>query len=62
MSDELTWFKSSRSDGPQTDCVEVAFSPTKRHIRDSKSPTGPVLDFSRSQYRDFIDHVKKLDR
>lgn len=58
MSEELRWFKSSRSLGHQTDCVEAAFGKRDRHFRDSKNPDGPVLTFSRHTYRAFTEGLK----
>ncbi len=37
---ELTWRKSSRSSGQGGECVELAHNGA---IRDSKSPSGPIL-------------------
>ncbi|MEU5051393.1 DUF397 domain-containing protein [Streptomyces sp. NPDC021096] len=36
MSAEVTWFKSSYSDGGGHDCVEVAIPNGTVHVRDSK--------------------------
>lgn len=45
-TDELTWFKSSYSDGEGGNCVEVAACPGAVHVRDSKDTHGPRLAFS----------------
>nr|QEO74079.1 hypothetical protein [uncultured bacterium] len=37
------WRKSSFSDGPQSDCVEVALTVSGVAVRDSKDPDGGVL-------------------
>lgn len=53
---ELSWRKSSRSgDG---NCVEVAFDGDNMHVRDSKSPDGPVLRFTRSEWTAFVGGVE----
>ncbi|MEC3979271.1 DUF397 domain-containing protein [Amycolatopsis sp. H20-H5] len=38
--DQAGWRKSTRSQGENTACVEVAFVP---EVRDSKDPTSPAL-------------------
>jgi hypothetical protein len=40
----MTWRKSSFS-GDTGNCVEVAVSAGAVAVRDSKNPTGPVLEF-----------------
>ncbi|WP_329150719.1 DUF397 domain-containing protein [Streptomyces sp. NBC_01456] len=40
------WRKSSYSGDEGGACVEVAAHPTTIHVRDSKDPQGPHLDFS----------------
>lgn len=39
------WRKSSYSGG-NNDCVEMAWGPSVRFVRDSKNKSGPVLGFS----------------
>ena len=52
------WQKSSRS-GPFTDnCVEVAFVGEIIAVRDSKSPDGPLLVFTPSEWDAFVDGAK----
>ena len=46
-----TWRKSSFSDSPQTNCVEVAYTPTDVAVRDSKNSTGPMLTVELSGWR-----------
>ena len=49
-----SWRKSSRSDGSDN-CVEVAQADDNAvGVRDSKNPTGPVLEFDPTSWRDFI--------
>ncbi|MEU7431244.1 DUF397 domain-containing protein [Streptomyces sioyaensis] len=40
------WHKSSHSGDEGGACVEVAAHPATVHVRDSKDPQGPHLDFS----------------
>jgi hypothetical protein len=42
MHQEPLRFKKSTRSGGQSTCVEVGH--TLRHLRDSKNPTGPLLD------------------
>lgn len=42
MHQEPLRFKKSTRSAGQSECVEVAH--TLRHVRDSKNPTGPLLD------------------
>ncbi|MDO0912693.1 DUF397 domain-containing protein [Streptomyces sp. DT2A-34] len=40
MSEALHWQKSSFSAGPEdTDCLEIAATPTTLHLRESDEPT-----------------------
>lgn len=52
---EVAFVKSSRS-GQQGDCVEVGIDLKcdKVLVRDSKNPTGPVLEFTRGEWAAFI--------
>ncbi|MFI1052360.1 DUF397 domain-containing protein [Streptomyces griseoruber] len=60
MSNEnLTWFKSSYSDGEGGECLEVATCPHTIHIRDSKNPTGPTLSLSPVAWAQFLPHAMK---
>ena len=53
------WRKSTRS-GSSGDCVEVADDlPQIVRIRDSKSPTGPILAFGDLAWHDFVTCVKR---
>lgn len=57
----LTWRKSSRSNGGdanQTNCVEVTETPDLVAMRDSKDPAGPVLAFTRAEWRTFLGGVR----
>ncbi|GAA3235547.1 DUF397 domain-containing protein [Actinocorallia longicatena] len=50
MSDfsRATWRKSSHSDNDYGQCVELAAGPRGVvGVRDSKNPSGPILEFTR---------------
>ncbi|MFF4785016.1 DUF397 domain-containing protein [Streptomyces griseorubiginosus] len=52
---ELVWFKSSYSGGTQGDsCVEIAVTPRRVHVRDSKTTTGPRLTFAPATWTAFL--------
>lgn len=52
------WFKSSFST-PGGECVEVAGLPGKRMaVRDSKNPSGPVLEFSMDEWQGLVSIIK----
>jgi Domain of unknown function (DUF397) len=53
------WRKSSES--MNGDCVEFAPLAEVVGVRDSKDPTGPVLRFTRSQWRAFVEGAKDGD-
>jgi Domain of unknown function (DUF397) len=51
----IRWTKASASYA-NGDCVEVASLPDGRvAVRDSKDPAGPVLQFSASEWRAFLN-------
>jgi len=52
----VAWRKSSTSDGG--DCVEVTPLRDGVGVRDSKDPAGPVLRFSRSEWRAVVQGAK----
>lgn len=54
--DVLAWRKSSRCES--SGCVEVAPMGQGIAIRDSKDANGPILMFSRDQWRVFLDAVR----
>ncbi|GAA0479777.1 hypothetical protein Aca07nite_87800 [Actinoplanes capillaceus] len=52
------WFKSTKSDGA-SNCVETSFADDKTvGVRDSKDPTGPVLEFTPAEWDAFLCGVK----
>jgi hypothetical protein len=56
--DEFVWRKSTRSSSGN--CVEIAVSPDTDAVlmRDSKDPTGPILEFDRAVFGEFIAYLK----
>ena len=57
-----TWRKSSRSNGgAEGDCVEFAELPDLVAMRDSKDPAGPILAFTRIEWRSFLRAVRAGD-
>jgi len=55
---DLTWIKSTASFA-NGDCVEVAGLPDGQiGVRDSKDTHGPVLRFTRSEWRAFISGAR----
>ncbi|TDQ01166.1 DUF397 domain-containing protein [Labedaea rhizosphaerae] len=50
------WRKSSYSGGNGSDCVEVAISPRRAAVRDSKNISGPVLRFPAEAWWAFVLH------
>lgn len=57
-TDELLWFKSSRSAGNGA-CVEVALVVSGAiAMRDSKDPHGPILRFPAASWQSFVADVR----
>ena len=57
--DDAPWRKSSYSGSNGRNCVEVAALPgNSLAVRDSKTPAGPVLTFSRADWRSFTAALK----
>ncbi|WP_225844684.1 DUF397 domain-containing protein [Streptomyces sp. HPF1205] len=54
---DLRWFKSSYSSNESADCIEVAATPATVHVRDSKSPEGPRLDFAPEAWTAFLSYA-----
>ncbi|MEU2608526.1 DUF397 domain-containing protein [Streptomyces albus] len=57
MTAELPWRKSSYSGSGGGDCVEVAQTPARVHVRDSKEQRGPILSVPSVQWAVFVRHV-----
>ena len=58
--DDVAWRKSSYSGSNGGGCVEVAdYLPgDSLAVRDSKDPDGPVLTFTRAEWRSFTTALK----
>ncbi|GIJ11289.1 DUF397 domain-containing protein [Micromonospora andamanensis] len=52
------WRKSSYSDNNGGACVEVARTPLRILVRDSKDATGPVLRFKGQRWSAFLASLK----
>ncbi len=55
---ELVWRKAARSQAQGGNCVEMAYAPSTRHVRDSKNPFGPQLRFPVGATAGFLAAVK----
>ncbi|MFL5998270.1 MAG: DUF397 domain-containing protein [Streptomyces sp.] len=54
----LVWFKSSYSGGNDGEsCVEIAATPGRVHVRDSKTPTGPRLALTPATWTAFVSQA-----
>jgi hypothetical protein len=53
-----TWRKSSRSNGDNGACVELACGPAVRAVRDSKNPAGPALLFDEHELTGFLSALR----
>ncbi|CAL9541237.1 hypothetical protein SUDANB120_04250 [Streptomyces sp. enrichment culture] len=51
----LAWFKSSYSGAEGGDCIEVAATPSRVHVRDSKRLGGPVLTVGSEAWAGFVE-------
>jgi Domain of unknown function (DUF397) len=54
----LAWLKA-QSSGANGQCIEIASSPGKIAIRDSKDPDGPILVYTPGEFRAFLDGARK---
>ncbi|WP_425597416.1 DUF397 domain-containing protein [Streptomyces tendae] len=53
------WRKSSYSgEGDGNNCVEIATSPTRVAVRDSKTPVRATLSFPAEAFAPFLDALK----
>ncbi|MFE7774694.1 DUF397 domain-containing protein [Streptomyces sp. NPDC057445] len=48
------WHKSTHSGSQGGNCVEIAAHPSAVHIRDTKTPDGPVLTVSPATWASFV--------
>lgn len=53
----LTWVKAKRS-GANGQCVEIASAAGRIAIRDSKDPDGPVLIYTTSEFKAFLQGAR----
>ena len=54
----LAWRKSGFCDNSSGNCVEVAMIPDAVMLRDSKTPDGPVLIYTRAEWDAFLMGAK----
>lgn len=54
----LEWFKSSYSGNDGPDCVEVALTPGRTYIRDSKTENGLELSVPATTWTEFIHSLR----
>ncbi|MEV6161317.1 DUF397 domain-containing protein [Streptomyces sp. NPDC052052] len=59
MNTGLNWFKSSYSTEDSGNCVEVAASPGRVHVRDSKDLSVPALSLSPAAWADFLPYAAR---
>ena len=52
------WKKSARSGTNGGSCVEVRRRDEEIQVRDSKNPTGPILQFTREEWSAFVGGTK----
>ncbi|MYX42346.1 DUF397 domain-containing protein [Streptomyces sp. SID89] len=59
MFTPTTWRKSSYSGGGDgNNCVEIATSPTRAAVRDSKAPARATLTFPAAAFLTFLETLK----
>ncbi|MFF8650533.1 DUF397 domain-containing protein [Streptomyces griseoluteus] len=58
-SDGLAWFKSSHSAGDGGQCVEVATTPARVHVRDSKDTTRAALAVEPTAWAAFVQFAAR---
>jgi Domain of unknown function (DUF397) len=57
--DGLTWRTSRYCNGG--DCIRVASSGNVVYVGDSKDPGGPVLSYTKDEWRNFVTLIKRGD-
>ncbi|MFE9852835.1 DUF397 domain-containing protein [Streptomyces sp. NPDC005576] len=58
----VTWRKSTFSDGGGTNCIEVADNvPGLVPVRDSKNPTGPTLAITAPAWTAFLGQFQRAE-
>lgn len=55
------WRKASRSSATGDNCVEVAGSPDVVGVRDSKNPSGPVIELTPQQWRNLTAGIRRSE-
>nr|WP_078620688.1 DUF397 domain-containing protein [Streptomyces peucetius] len=55
----VRWYKSSHSDAAGGECVEISTAPDAIHVRDSKNPQGPRLDFDVGAWTAFLAYARE---
>jgi hypothetical protein len=55
--ESLSWLKA-RSSTANGQCVELASAVGNVAIRDSKDPDGPILVYTRSEFRTFLEGAR----
>ncbi|MFD0884345.1 DUF397 domain-containing protein [Streptosporangium algeriense] len=58
---KAVWKKSSLSGNSGGNCVEVANLDAVVAVRDSKDPSGSVLNFTADQWSSFVGGIKRGD-
>jgi hypothetical protein len=56
-SGDLEWRKSSRSQAPNNECVEICFAQDEVLVRDSKNPDGPVLRVTAAAWTALVEMI-----
>lgn len=57
------WRKSSYSEGGDgNECVEIATTPTRTAVRDSKDPSARTLTFPAGAFAGFVEGIKAAGR
>ncbi|MFD3354800.1 DUF397 domain-containing protein [Streptomyces fradiae] len=57
--DRLAWSKSSYSAGDGGECVEVAATPARVHVRDSKDTTRTALAVEPTAWAAFVEFAAR---
>ena len=57
---EVAWHKATASGNGQMQCVETGQGACGMiHVRDSKDPNGPVLNFTQGEWAAFLDGARR---
>jgi hypothetical protein len=57
--DVFTNWRKSRRSGATDNCVEVAWGADRVGVRDSKDPTGPILNVGSDTWRAFVAGIRQ---